>query len=152
MHFDISVVMQVLKATITEKRTNQNFILLEGVCNNQKLEDIEDQLELRFMDELFGIENIIGEVAAVISLQYKVEQELLIEDHVQYEKFPTPPQVQEKAKTGDEDEEEEEPPAEEEGEEPKEPVFKPENFKWTVSNRNPKNLPQLFMLKKGISA
>ena len=33
-----------------------------------KLENSDDQLELRYMDELFAIEAIIGEVAAVIGL------------------------------------------------------------------------------------
>jgi len=43
-------------------------VLLEGMCNSSKLNEIDDQLELRFMDELFSIEGIIGDVAAVISL------------------------------------------------------------------------------------
>ena len=38
-----------------------------------------------------------------------------------------------------EDEEEEQPPAEEE--EQKKPAFKPEDYKWTVTDRKPKNLP-----------
>jgi len=39
---------------------------------------------------------------------------------------------------------------EEEGEK-KAPVFKPEDFQWTVSNRKPKNLPQLYLGCKGIN-
>jgi len=53
VHFDVSLVCQLLKKTISEKRTNQKFVLLEGLCNSQKLSNVDDQLELRFMDELF---------------------------------------------------------------------------------------------------
>ncbi len=42
----------------------------------------------------------------------------------------------------------EEPPAEDGGQEKKQ-VFKPEEWKWTVSNRKSKNLPQLFLSNKG---
>jgi hypothetical protein len=68
VHFDIVNVMTLLKETVLEKRTNQKYVLLEGLCNSQKLNKLDDQLELRFMDELFCIEQIIGEVAAVIGL------------------------------------------------------------------------------------
>jgi len=36
--------------------------------------------------------------------------------------------------------------------EKKKPTFKVEEYKWTVTDRNPKNLPQLFMQSKGIGA
>tara|TARA_B110000285_G_C14898435_1_gene502009 strand:+ start:141 stop:332 length:192 start_codon:yes stop_codon:yes gene_type:complete len=62
--------MQLLKETVAAKRTNQKFVLLEGLCNSQKLSQVDDQLELRFMDELFSIETILGEVKAVVGLQY----------------------------------------------------------------------------------
>lgn len=55
-------------------------MLLEGLCNSTKLSHIDDQLEVRFMDELFNVESIIGEVAAIISLQYTAEQEFISED------------------------------------------------------------------------
>jgi hypothetical protein len=42
----------------------------------------------------------------------------------------------------------EEPPAEDGGQEKKQ-VFRPEEWKWTVSNRKSKNLPQLFLSTKG---
>jgi len=60
--------MQLLKETVASKRTNQKFVLLEGLCNSQKLSQVDDQLELRFMDELFSIETILGEVKAVVGL------------------------------------------------------------------------------------
>lgn len=68
VHFDLNLVMQLLKETLGQKRTNQKFVILEGLCNSMKLENSDDQLELRYMDELFAIEAIIGEVAAVIGL------------------------------------------------------------------------------------
>jgi hypothetical protein len=44
-------------------------------------------------------------------------------------------------------EEGEEPPAEDGA--PKKEAFRPEEWKWTVSNRKSKNLPQLFLSTKG---
>jgi hypothetical protein len=141
VHFDIVSVMTLLKETIYEKRTNQKYVLLEGLCNSQKLSMLDDQLELRFMDELFNIEAIIGEVAAIIGLQFKAEAEFIREDQVVYEKFPDPPPVEvKKAPVEGDEEAPEEPPPEDEGEK-KAPDFKPEDYQWTVSNRIPKNLP-----------
>jgi len=37
VHFDLPIVMQLIQETIMEKRTNQSFILLEGLCNSSKL-------------------------------------------------------------------------------------------------------------------
>ena len=31
IHYDLPLVMELLKETITEKRTNQKFVLLEGL-------------------------------------------------------------------------------------------------------------------------
>ena len=42
-------------------------------------------MEVRFMDELFNIEQIIGEVAGVLSLQFSVEKEFISEDQIVYE-------------------------------------------------------------------
>jgi len=42
VHYDQQLVMQLLRETITEKRTNQKFVLLEGLCNKEKLAGIED--------------------------------------------------------------------------------------------------------------
>lgn len=52
------------------------------------------------------------------------------------------------------DDEEEAPPEEDpeaDGGAPKQPEWKKEDYNWTVSNRNPKNLPQLYMGCKGIN-
>lgn len=52
---------------------------------------------------------------------------------------------------GEEEEgEAEQPPAEEEGD-AKKPKFRVEDFRWTVSDRRPKNLAQLFYQLKGIN-
>jgi len=37
VHYDLQTVMQLLKETVAEKKTNQKFVLLEGLCNSQKL-------------------------------------------------------------------------------------------------------------------
>ena len=89
------------------------------------------------MDELFMIEKHIGEVQAIVGLQFNSEKEYIEDYEIQYEEFPEPEQVPVKVKA--EDEEEEQPPAEEE--EQKKPAFKPEDYKWTVTDRKPKNLP-----------
>jgi len=68
VHFDLNVVMRMVQSTIAEKRTGEEYILIEGLCNNCKLHSEDDRLSLRYMDELFCIEKVIGEVAAVISL------------------------------------------------------------------------------------
>lgn len=66
--------MKLLVSTIGEKRTNQKFILIEGLCNGQKLANEDDQLTLRYMDELFLVEKSLGEVTAVVSLTYTKEE------------------------------------------------------------------------------
>lgn len=70
VHFDLPIVMQLISETIMEKRTTQQFILLEGLCNSTKLSNDEDRLELRQMDELFALEKSVGEVNSVISLLF----------------------------------------------------------------------------------
>jgi hypothetical protein len=65
--------MRLVQHTIAERRSNQRFILLEGLCNNAKMENEMDKLSLRYMDEIFAIEKNIGEISSVISLQYEVE-------------------------------------------------------------------------------
>lgn len=36
-HFDLKCVLKLLQQTLIEKRTNQQYILLEGLNNNAKL-------------------------------------------------------------------------------------------------------------------
>ena len=110
------------------------------------------------MDELFMIEKHIGEVQAIVGLQFMTEREYIEDNEVEYEVFAEPEVVEVKKRpAGGEDGEEGEPveeaPADggEDGEK-KVPKFKVEEYKWTVTDRRPKNLPQLFMQSKGIGA
>jgi len=66
--FDQGLVMELLKQTVTEKRTSEKYVILEGLCNTGKLSNIDDKYELRLMDEYFNIQMNIGEVAAIIGL------------------------------------------------------------------------------------
>ena len=95
------------------------------------------------MDELALIEKMIAEVVGVISLQHTAEASRQGEE--QYEKFPEPEDVEEKPKVeGDEEDEDAQPEPVDDDEEEKKPVFKPEEFKWTITNGRYKNLLQLF--------
>ena len=44
------------------------MILIEGLCNSNKLIFDDDRLDLRFMDEIFAIEKNIGEIVAIVGL------------------------------------------------------------------------------------
>ena len=152
VHFASPLVMELIQNTIAANRTNQKFILLEGLVNSNKLESPEERLELRFMDEFFAIEKNIGEVFSVVSLQFKQEPTQFIDD--KFEEFPEE-EVKEEVKVEAEGEDGEEPPPVQEegedGEEGKKEVFDPSKFKWTITNGRPKNLPQLFRDYKGIN-
>jgi hypothetical protein len=127
--------------------------MIEGFCNSGKLIFDDDRLELRYMDELFMIEKYIGEVQSVIGLQFNAEREYIEEYEIEYESFPEPEVVEVKKRgEGEEGEEqqEEQPPVD--GEETKKPAFRVEDWRWTITDRKPKNLPQLFMQTKGIAA
>jgi len=90
VHFDLDLVVELIKHTIQQVRKGQKFILLEGFCNSGKLIFDDDRFELRYMDELFMIEKHIGEVQAVIGLQFNSDKEYIEEHEVQYEEFPEP--------------------------------------------------------------
>lgn len=151
VHYDMKLVIKMIQATVAEKRTNQSFILLEGLCNNNKLENEEDKLSLRYMDELFQIEKSIGEIVAAIGLQYHLEPTSFADYN--WEVFEEPVVEEKKAKILDEEGNEvDAPPAEPEAEgEAKVAKFNPAEFKWTVTNRRAKNLPQLFRDYKGVN-
>jgi len=152
-HFDMKVVLELLAATMMEKRTNQNFVLLEGLCNQKKLEDDKDKFVTRNMDELFMIEKALGQIAGAINLTYKLDPTEFVCD--KFEEFEAPV-VEEKKVEPQLDEEgnpieppAEQPPAEEEGEEAAKPKFNPADFKWTITNKVSKNMPQVFRDFKG---
>ena len=96
-------------------------------------------MELRLMDELFSIERNIGEVQGVIGLQFNAEKEALDHDDIEWEKFEEQVQIKDEIKAVAEGEEGDQPPAEEAPK--KKTGFQPENWKWTATNRKPKNLP-----------
>ena len=79
---------------------------MEGFCNSGKLIFDDDRLELRYMDELFMIEKHIGEVTAIIGLQFNSEKEYIEEYEIEYEQFPEPEQPAAKVKVEGEEEEE----------------------------------------------
>lgn len=89
----MELVIQLVKQTIDSVTDYYQFILLEGLCNSQKLIFDDDRLELRFMDEFFMIEKNIGEVQAIIGLQFNYEKEHFEEEEIEYEQFPEPPPV-----------------------------------------------------------
>jgi len=155
VHYDPNLVKQLISQTISEKRTNQKYVILEAFCNSKKLADVDDQIEFRYMDELFAIEQFIGEVKSIIAFQTEEEPEMPRDDEIEYEKFPEPPPVEEKPQKLDEDGnpivEEEEVENAEENEGPKVPVFKPEDYKWQVTNRKPTILLQLYRKCKGVN-
>lgn len=151
----MDLVLNLLQHTISlHRKPSQRFILIEGLCNTQRLAGVEDKMELRLMDELFMIERFIGDVQAVIGLQFNSEKEYVDEKEVEWVTFEVqePPKKEEPKQVADG---EEQPPAEqppaEEAAKPKN-AFKPEDFNWTATNRHPKNLAQLFMQSKGPAA
>jgi len=114
--FDLHLVVELIKETIKDKRTNQKFILIEGFCNSGKLLNEDDRLELRFMDELFCIEKHIGDVVAIIGLQFHIEKDAIDDAEIVYEEFEEEEKISEKKEVNEAD-----PDAEEEEKEP-EPV------------------------------
>jgi hypothetical protein len=86
----------------------------------------------------------------VIGLQFNYEKEYTEEYEVEYEAFPDPEPAPVVERNDDDEPVDDIPIADEE--EKKEPAFKVEDYRWTVTDRKPKNLPQLFMQSKGINA
>jgi hypothetical protein len=135
VHFEQQIVMDLLKETIASKRSNQGYVLIEGLCNNPKLSKEEDQLELRLMDEFLDIEMNIGQIKAIIGLQFAYEPEVVDENTLEWERFPeVEVAAQPKPVEGEE-------AAEGEDGAKKVQAFQPELFQWTVTNKKSKNLP-----------
>ena len=93
------------------------------------------------MDEFFLIEKSLGEVSAIVSLTFnKEENHSNDESRLKFEEFPEPEPPAEKEKKFDEDgneipeEEAPEVPEGEEAEGDKVAKFKPEDYKWTITN------------------
>ena len=153
VHFDLSLVLKIIKSTVNEVIRGQKYILLEGLWNTNKLIREEDMLELRPMDELIEIEREIGEIIAIANLKFSQDIEQIEEYEAIYEEFPEPPPVEEKKVEG-EGEGEQEPPKQEEdeGEGEKKEDFKVEEYQWTITNKKPKNLAQVYIQLKGANA
>jgi hypothetical protein len=112
------------------------------------------------MDEYFLIEKSLGEICSVISLTFAKEDNCSTdESKMKWEEFPEPEAPVEKEKKLDENGEE---IPEEEGEvaapeddgegEKAKAKFKPEDFKWTITDRAQMNLFTLFSHSKGVNA
>ena len=113
--------------------------------NSFKLREEDDQLELRMMDEFIAIEKYVGEIKGIIGLQFLEQSEFAQSEQIEFlDKEEAPKKKTVINDEGEEVEVEEEEKAPEEEEEQAKPKFKPEDFKWTMSNRNQRNLPQLF--------
>ena len=104
------------------------------------------------MDEFFQMEQHIGKVQGLISLQFSEDK--LVDDpstivYHQFEKpEPVVEQVKKPAEDGEEEEAAEEAPAEEGGDDGK-PKWDPQDYTWTVTNRKSKNLAQIFKASRG---
>jgi len=146
------MIIELINETISKRRTGEEYILLEGLCNNHKLENEDDKLSYRFMDEFLMIQKCIGPVSGIISLTFKEEQ--LTDGQAVYEQFEEPEveEVKAEAAPAEGDEEaapaEEAPPAEEEGAKPK---WNPKDFQWTITNRKSKNLAMVYRDYTGAS-
>lgn len=57
-------------------------MLLEGFCTASKKAKEEDKLEVRLMDEFFAIEKHVGEVKAVIGMEFAKDE--AAEEPVEY--------------------------------------------------------------------
>lgn len=145
VHFDQSLVIELVQQKISENRTSQKFVLLEGVCNSSKLCNDANRPEMRFMDEFFAIEKNIGEVSAVINLTGEEEKTQFIISSDNYEEIVEHKEEEKKVEL-DEDGNPKEPEGGDDGGDDgadKKPVWRSTDYRWTVTNGNARNLPQL---------
>lgn len=152
VHYDPTLVYELINKTIAEKRTTQKFVILEGLLNSKLLASEDDKIEIREMDEFFALEHFVGAVSGIICLQTEEDVVQVDPAAVVYHEFPKPESVvEEKAKKPAEGEDgEAEEPVEAGAEDGDgKPKWNPEDYTWTVTNRKSKNLPQLFVGAKG---
>ena len=105
------------------RKASQKFILIEGFCNSSKFIFDSDKLEMRYMDEFFNIEKSIGEIIAVIGLQFNYEKEYIEDNEIEYEVFPEPEVVVPKKREDGDEELEDIPPVQDDDDEKKVPKF-----------------------------
>ncbi len=96
---------------------------------------------MRQMDEFFAIEKNIGEVVGVIGLQNEKEASNYEKTPDMWEEKVVEEEKKEEVKPVGEGEEEEAAP--EEGEE-KKPSWNPKDYRWSITDGKPNNLPQLL--------
>ena len=100
---------------------------------------------MRFMDEFFAIEKNIGEVSAVINLTGEEEKTQFIISSDNYEEIVEHKEEEKKVEL-DEDGNPKEPEGGDDGGDDgadKKPVWRSTDYRWTVTNGNARNLPQL---------
>jgi hypothetical protein len=102
------------------------------------------------MDEFFCIEGVLGEIKGIVGLQFEEEQYIQQEKDIIWEKFPEP-EAKEDKPADDQNPDDPPPDVNPDDDEPKKEVFKKEDYNWTVTNGQSKNLPQLFNGIKGIN-
>lgn len=90
VHFDLQLVIKVLKEAVYKYRTSQKYIVISGILNAHKLANPEDKAEIRPIDEMFTLGRNIGNIQAIISLS-KDEYDK-IED-IRKPEFPPKPEV-----------------------------------------------------------
>lgn len=149
VHFDQQLVMDLINHTVSENRTNQKYIVLEGVCNSLKLKDQMDRMEIRLQDELNMIEGCVGTIQAIIGLQFVYEPESFDTSKAEKIVFDAPVEEVKQAPKLDDDGNPIEEAAPEDPDAPKKEVFKPEAYEWTTTNNCPRNLPQCYINSKG---
>lgn len=133
--------MQLLKETIAEKRTDEQFVLLEGLFNQHKLDDQDAALETRLMDEFQAVEREIGDVTAVVAL-HDVEQPAVVDEKdIEWVRATEEEAPVEAPKADGE--------GEGEGAGPPKPQFRAEAYDWSITDRKPRTLPQVFLASKG---
>lgn len=135
VHYDPAVVMALLQYTVQTKMTNQKYVLLEGLCNNSKLGSKDDKLEIRSMDEFIDIEKSVGQVKAIIGLQFQEENPSIDTKGIEFEDAENIPKAQVKL------DDDGNPVPLADGEKP---PYNPADYKWSkikTSEPDARNLP-----------
>lgn len=146
VHFPSHLVIGLINHTVSSMRSTEEYILLEGLCNSKKIEQEDDKMQMRDMDELFTISAQIGKISGLCSLTFTEESDMHGEPEIMQFEEEAEEEVKEAAQPAEGEEGEapaEEAPPAEEGED-KKPSWDPKKFTWTVSNRKSKGLACLY--------
>jgi dihydroneopterin aldolase len=148
--FDYGLVMALIKDTVAAKRTDQQFVLIEGLFNSAKLADQDAALEMRLMDEFQAVEAEIGEVAAVVGLQLAVEPEVVDEKDIDYIRA-MPEEPKALPKDADGNDIQPEPELDADGNPIVKAKWRAGDYDWSITDKKPRNLPQVFLASKGVA-